>query len=269
MTPAEILRELKKFPNKLRGQNFLIDVSVIRDILETSALYPDDTVIEIGPGLGSLTWPMAQIVKKVIAIETDHEFVHYLRLKKSRKVSVVAGDALRVDWTVALSGEYKIVANIPYSITSPLLRKIYLLENKPELVVLLVQKELAERISAPVGSSDRGLLTLLTEASATATIVRTVKPGSFYPRPKVNSAVIKLEPYEHSRLNEIFWPAIEAGFRHKRQTLANALSKSLKTPKSVTVAFLAKEGLSPLARAQELSFEQWTRLSAHLRAAGK
>lgn len=262
MTPAQILRELKKFPNKLRGQNFLVDNAVLGAILDTAELSADDLIVEIGPGLGSLTWPLTEVVKKVIAIEADYEFAHYLRLKKAKKLTVVAGDALKIDWTVDLDGPYKIVANIPYSITSPLLRKIFQLEHKPELVVLLVQKELAERIGAPVGKSSRGLLTILTEASATSTIIRTVKPGSFYPRPKVDSAIIKLEPFEKSKMETIFWPAVEAGFGHKRQTLANALNKNLKTPKAKTAAFLESLSLSGLARAQELSFENWQALSA-------
>ncbi|QQG49897.1 MAG: ribosomal RNA small subunit methyltransferase A [Candidatus Berkelbacteria bacterium] len=261
MSPANILRELKKFPNKLLGQNFLVDNAAIVDILDAAELGGDDVVVEIGPGLGSLTWPLTQVVKRVIAIEADHEFAHYLRLKKARKLTVVAGDALKIDWTIDLEGAYKIVANIPYSITSPLLRKIFLLEKKPELVVLLVQKELAERITAQEGKSDRGFLTILTEASAKATIVRKVPAGSFYPRPRVTSSVIKLEPYEESKMDLIFWPAVEAGFRHKRQTLANALNKDLKTPKLKVASFLEGQGLSPLARAQELSFEHWQALT--------
>lgn len=260
MKPGEILRQLKKFPNKLLGQNFLVDNAAIAAIISAAELSGDDVIVEIGPGLGSLTWPLTQVAKKVIAIEADREFAHYLRLKKVRRLTVIAGDALKIDWTTTLDSPYKIVANIPYSITSPLLRKIYSLERKPELVVLLVQRELAERITAAPGSSDRGFLTVLTDASASVRIVHKVKPGSFYPKPKVESAVLALEPYEANRMNEIFWPAVEAGFRHKRQTLANSL-KDLGLKKADSEALLAQVGLDKMVRPQVLSFEDWKNLS--------
>jgi 16S rRNA (adenine1518-N6/adenine1519-N6)-dimethyltransferase len=266
MKPGEILRELKKFPNKLLGQNFLVDNSAVKAIHEAAELTGDDVVVEIGPGLGSLTWPLVEIVKKVIAIEADREFVHYLRLKKTRKLTVVGGDALKIDWTAGIDGPYKIVANIPYSITSPLLRKIYALESKPELVVLLVQKELAERLIAKPKTRARGFMTVLREANAEAEIICAVKPGSFYPAPQVDSAVIKLTPFAENKMEALFWPIIESGFRHKRQTLANALSADLQIPKADTGKALGEIGLTAMARGEELSFEQWVKLSPRLQS---
>ena len=261
MRPAEILRDLKKLPKKLLGQNFLVDESVVRDMISAAEIEPEDVVVEIGPGLGALTDDLAKLAKLVLAIEMDQELVHYLRLKRRRKVKIIHGDALKIDWTVSLDSPYRIVANIPYSITSPLLRKIFTLDKKPTKVVFLVQKEMAARIIAEPGSSERGFLTLLCEAAAVAKIVRTVKPGSFYPRPKTDSAILALELLPTNRAEEIFWPAVEAGFRHKRQTLCNAINKDLKLSKSNIITVLEVAKLDPLVRAQNLSFENWIILS--------
>ncbi len=260
MKPSEIMRQLQLLPKKSFGQNFLIDEKVLTDIIEASGITSEDTVVEIGPGLGVLTFELARRAKRVIAIEADRDMVDYLRPKLPKNVDLLSGDALRVDWDVTITGSYKLVANIPYSITSPLLRKIFLLKNKPAIVILLVQKELADRINAPAGRSDRGFLTLLTEASAAVKIVRAVKPGSFYPMPKVESAIIGLKPYPINRMEEIFWPAVEAGFRHKRQTLANSL-KDLMISKDESAQILEKCGLDAMIRPQVLTFDDWVKAS--------
>lgn len=259
MKVAEIMRQLQKHPNKLLGQNFLVDEKALDDIIEAAGLEAADTVVEIGPGLGVLTEQLAAKAKRVIAIETDRELAEQLR-ERWPNVTVITGDALQIDWTLTIEGGYKIVANIPYSITSPLLRQIFLLEKKPATVILLIQKEVAERLMANPGDNDRGFLTLLTEANATVTKIRTVKPGSFYPSPKVDSMVVAITPLPQSRQTEIFWPAVEAGFRHKRQTLANGL-KDLGIGKSIAEKLVTEIGLKPLARPAELSFEDWVRLS--------
>ncbi|MCR4277704.1 MAG: 16S rRNA (adenine(1518)-N(6)/adenine(1519)-N(6))-dimethyltransferase RsmA [Candidatus Berkelbacteria bacterium] len=261
MKPAEILRDIKKLPNKILGQNFLVDESVVRDMISAAEIEPNDTVVEIGPGLGALTDELAKSAKQVLAIEMDQELANYLRLKKRRQVKIIHGDALKIDWTVTLDGPYRIVANIPYSITSPLLRKIFALERKPEQVVLLVQKEMAMRITAEPGSSERGFLTLLCEAAANVKTVRTVKPGSFYPRPKTDSAIIALTLLPENRASQIYWPAVEAGFGHKRQTLCNGINKDLKLSKAEIIAVLEAASLDPLIRPQNLSFDDWVIVS--------
>lgn len=261
MKPAEILRDIKKLPKKILGQNFLVDESVVRDMISAAEIEPENTVVEVGPGLGALTSELATVAKEVLAIEMDQELVNYLRLKKKRNIKIIHGDALRVDWTVSIESSYRIVANIPYSITSPLLRKIFGLEKKPAKVVLLVQKEMAARITAEPGSSERGFLTILCEAAAKVKIVRTVKPGSFYPSPKTDSAIIALTLLPENRADQIFWPAIEAGFSHKRQTLCNGINKDLKLSKTEIVAVLEAANLDPLIRPQNLSFEDWVIVS--------
>ena len=265
MKPAEILRKLKKFPNKRFGQNFLVDEKVLKDIIKTAALSKDDTVVEIGPGLGVLTEQLSKSAGRVIAVEADRELAEYIRHSNLSNITVITGDALLVDWELTIEGDYKIVANIPYSITSPLLRKIFSLKNKPTEVILLVQKEVAERLTADTKTRRRGLMTILREANAEAKIIRRVKPGSFHPAPKVESAVIKITPFKKSKMAELFWPAVESGFRHKRQTLANALQTDLKITKEKTHQLLKSLDLSELARAEELSFDNWKSLSDKLK----
>jgi 16S rRNA (adenine1518-N6/adenine1519-N6)-dimethyltransferase len=262
MQPSKELSGLGKRPQKQLGQNFLVDQKVVDNMLETGDVSREDTIIEIGPGLGALTKVLGERAKKVIAIEADYELAANLREQKIKNVSVIAGDALQVDWTISIEHDYKVIANIPYSLTSPLLRKAFQLEKRPTLLTLLIQKEMAERICAAPGESNRGFLTLLTEVNAEAKIIRKVMPGSFYPSPKVESAIILIVPKEKSLQEEIFWPAVEAGFRHKRQTLANSLRNDLSWPKPEVEAALEKLGLTKLARPAELSFEQWKAISA-------
>ncbi|HSX42228.1 MAG TPA: 16S rRNA (adenine(1518)-N(6)/adenine(1519)-N(6))-dimethyltransferase RsmA [Candidatus Saccharimonadales bacterium] len=260
MKPVEILKDLQKFPDKKFGQNFLVDEKALTDIVAAAKLESEETVVEIGPGLGVLTFALLEKVKRVIAVEADRELADYLREKHIPKLTVVTGDALRVDWTLEISAGYKIVANIPYSITSPLLQKIYHLAKKPKTVILLVQKELAERLTAKPGDRDRGFMTVLSEANADIKIIRKVAPGSFRPMPKVESAVIEVTPFKESKLESVFWPVVEAGFRHARQTLMNGL-KDLPVSRTEIQAIFTELKLNPLARPADLSFRQWQQLS--------
>lgn len=265
MKPSEFFRNLDKRPDKSLGQNFLVDDTVVRDMVEAAQVDEKDVVVEVGPGLGALTQLLSSKAKQVLAIETDQELVNYLRDHTAKNVKIIHGDALRVDWTVTIKDSYKIVANIPYSITSPLLRKTFQFEKKPSVIVLLVQKEMAERIVAEPGSSERGFLTLLVEANATAKKNRTVKPGCFYPSPQTDSSIITLIPLKESKMEQIFWPAVEAGFRHRRQILANSLNKDLNIPKDRSIQLIVDAGLNPLCRPQELSFEAWVKLAVGLK----
>lgn len=260
MRPTDILRDLNKFPNHQFGQNFLVDEKALSDIVAAGQLKSNETVVEIGPGLGVLTFALLKQVKRVIAIEADRELADYLRDKKVKGLTVITGDALRVDWALEIPGPYKIVANIPYSITSPLLQKIYHLAKKPSVVILLVQKELAERLTAPPGNRDRGFMTVLSEANAVIKIIRKVSPGSFRPMPKVESAVIAVTPFKESKIETVFWPVVEAGFRHARQTLMNGL-KDLPVSRPDVTAIFTELGLNLLARPADLSFRQWQQLS--------
>lgn len=259
--PSDILRSINASPKKWFGQNFLTNEAVLDDIVNAAEIAETDIVIEIGPGLGALTERLIAKAGKVIAIEADRELAEYMRNRHLPKTTIVTGDALQIDWTVDIEGDYKIVANIPYSITSPLMRKIFHLEKRPSRVVLLIQKEVAERLIASAGSNDRGFLTMLREANADIKIVRRVLPGSFHPAPKVDSVVILLTLHEN-REAEIFWPAVERAFSHKRQTLANGVEKGIGLSKGTIVKYLEKLNLNPLSRPSDLSFDNWVALSS-------
>jgi len=262
MSDQEVLRQLGKKPNQLLGQNFLQDKDVIEAMVETGELSYQDVIVEIGPGTGALTRTLCQRSRRVIAIERDLTLAERLRNDAPKNLTIVRGDALQVDWTVTVENDYKIVASIPYSITSPLLRKIMLLKKKPARVVLLVQKEVAERLVAPPGSRDRGVLTIMRESQLEAKIVRSVPPEAFYPQPKVDSAIIVLWP-KVGRSGGVFWPAVEAAFRHKRQTIANGL-KDLGVAKKAIESWLKESGLPTMARPERLSFEQWVMLGRYI-----
>ncbi len=263
MNPSDILKNINTLPKKWFGQNFLHNDAILDEIVAAGEIKDDETVVEIGPGLGALTERLLRVAGKVIAIEADRELADYLRGRRLPRFTLITGDALHIDWTIDIPGKYKIVANIPYSITSPLLRKIYHLEKKPERVVLLVQKEVAERLTAEAGDNSRGFLTLLTEANANVKILRHVKPGNFFPAPKVDSSVIILELKE-TREEQIFWPAVEAAFSHKRQTLVNGL-KIMPISRNILNVILEDMKLSPMVRPAELTFEEWMVLSKRIK----
>ncbi len=248
-------------PKKSLGQHFLTDSNILNRIVEVGDFSADDEVVEIGSGLGSLTLPLCQKVKKVIAIELDRDLAEDLRRKNLKNLTVVTGDALTIDWQVDIARGYKLIGNIPYSITSPLIRKILSLKPGPSESVLLIQKEVADRIMAQPGSSERGLLTLLVESRAKVEKIFNIKAGSFNPPPKVESTVIRLTPLDKPVFAQIYWPGIEAGFRHKRQTLANALNKELGINKSELQLLFRKCGISAMARAENLTLENWIDLS--------
>jgi len=259
MSDKKILRQLNKQPNNMLGQNFLQDQKVVETMLEAGKLSKEGTVVEIGPGTGTLTMALANRAKKVIAIERDITLAEVLRDKAPKNLTIVRGDALQVDWAVTIEGEYKIIASIPYSITSPLMRKILLLKKKPTRLVLLVQKEVAQRLLAQPGSRERGVLTLMREVQMEGEIIRIVPPDAFYPQPKVESAVIVLWP-KVNQAEEVFWPAVEAGFRHKRQTLANGL-RDLGLSRQTTEKMLEELALPAMIRPEKLNLEQWIGLS--------
>lgn len=260
MDVASVLKSLQVLPKKEFGQNFLVDDEVLQAIVSTAELTSEDTVVEIGPGLGVLTTELTARAKRVIAIEADRDLAEYLRRKNIANLTVVTGDALQIDWTATIEGPYKIVANIPYSITSPLVRKIFSLSNRPTAVVLLMQKEVAERLTAEPGNNSRGYLTILIEAVAQTQIIASVGPESFYPAPTVNSAIVTLTPLTQTVTEHIFWPAVEAGFRHKRQMIRNSLF-DLPISKEAVSRALTQSGVDPSSRPAMLSLDDWQRLS--------
>jgi len=261
-------------PTKL-GQNFLRDKSIIQKIIQVANLTPADLVVEIGPGEGILTEELSKMVGKVLAIEIDRNLIPALhkRFAQNKKVEIINEDILKINLNkLALSynlkaKSYKIVANIPYYITSPIIRLFLESEIPPQEMILMVQKEVAERIVANPGKMS--ILALAVQYYAQAQILFSLPSTAFFPVPKVDSAVIRIVPNPTHALplerggvkRKKFFRIVRAGFSAKRKTLANNLANSFHLDKEAVENKLNKLGLAPLTRAQELSLEDWKKLS--------
>lgn len=270
MTLKEIKKLLKKYnirPSKRLGQIFLISESVLRKIIESANLSKNDIVLEVGPGIGNLTIELAKRVKKVLAIEKDPKMGEILKelleCWNIRNVRIVKEDILKFNpKTYHLKSKiYKIVANIPYYLTSPLIRKFLELKNQPREMILMVQKEVAQRIVAR--PPDMNLLAVSVQFYAKPEIVSYISKKSFWPQPKVDSAIIKISNVktQMSKLNRnLFFKVVRAGFSHPRKQLINNLSKKLKIDKGKVKNWLLKNKVLPSQRAETLSIEGWVNL---------
>lgn len=274
MDPRSLLRQFNIKPKKSLGQNFLADERAAGRIVEAAALSPDDVVLEVGPGLGTLTRQLAAAAARVVAVELDQRLIPVLQhtLAAHSNVELVHGDILRLNPAHVLHAaaadspfHYKVVANIPYYITSALLRHLLETDVRPSLMVLTVQEEVARRIVAAPG--DMSLLALGVQFYGRPRIVARLKAGSFYPRPKVNSAVIQIDlgPESRPALDvtdvDLFFQLARAGFGQRRKQLRNALAGGLSCPRAEIDAALAQAGIDPRRRAETLTLEEWTALS--------
>jgi len=244
------------------GQNFLVDASVLNKIIQAAELQPEDIVLEIGPGIGTLTQELAKKTKKVIAIEKDRVMVEILKetLKDYKNVEIIQGNILTADYK--LPAHYKLVANLPYYITSPIIRMFLEAKNPPEHMVLMVQKEVGQRICAK--PPNMSILSVSVQIYALPNIISTVSKGSFWPSPKVDSAIIKIQPQNTIAKNidtDIFFKIVKAGFLHPRKQLANNLSVGLKKTKEQINPWLLKNNINPLQRAETLSIQDWITLT--------
>jgi 16S rRNA (adenine1518-N6/adenine1519-N6)-dimethyltransferase len=247
---------------KTMGQNFLIEKSVLQKIITAAPLNKKDTVLEIGPGLGTLTRQLAEQVKTVIAIEKDQAMAQILQetTKDYQNITIIQSDVLKTSQD-ALPNHYKLVANLPYYITSPIIRMFLESQHQPESMVLMVQKEVAQRIcNAPPNMS---ILAVSVQFYATAKVICYVSKGCFWPRPNVDSAIISIIPHtkKPSTDPDIFFKIVKAGFLHPRKQLGNNLSEGLKTSKEEIKIWLAGYGLQSSQRAETLTIEEWTSLA--------
>lgn len=259
---------MKIVAKKSLGQNFLKDEEIIERIFEAAEVQPTDWVFEIGPGTGALTFRLADKVKKLLAIELDHQLVERLEqhFVDSQKVSILEGNILDIDLQELLEASefaehpYKIIANIPYYITAPIIKTLLSLKYQPQSLTLMVQDEVADRLAAPPGSMS--LLSLMAQYYATVEKKFFVPKEAFDPAPKVDSAVIQIIPrraYDPEEDRKVFRLA-RAGFAARRKTLANNLSSSLSLEKATVEEKLKLLGLRTDIRAQALSVEDWERL---------
>ena len=264
---------MKIFPKKSLGQNFLINQGILDKIVQATEIDPEDIVIEIGPGTGNLTEKLAERAGRVMAIEKDSRLIEPLKEKfKNTNVEIIEGDALKINIGTLIStllskasgswGDYKVIGNIPYYITSHLLKTIFEEWPKPKLIVLTVQKEVAKRIVAK--PPNMNLFALSIQFYAEPKIVGYISRGSFRPMPKVDSAIIKLTPKnnEHGAMStDHFFKLIKAGFSGKRKQLVNNLSKNFGMMKENLFKVFAQIGIKPDIRAENLSLDQWIELS--------
>lgn len=266
-TIKDLLEKYQAPPKKLMGQNFLADRGVLLSILEAAQLQKEDAVIEIGPGIGTLTKELAQQVKKVIAIEKDHRMVSILQetLSGHHNVEIINEDALvalgRYTKTIK---DYKVVANIPYYMTSFLIRSLLEATNQPSHIILMVQKEIAQRICAK--PPHMSLLSVSVQYYGNPHLFSPVKKESFWPSPKVDSAILAIEPKNTPHPdNDLFFEVVKAGFSHPRKQLVNNLSV-LKDQNGIILdkhrisQWLLENQINPRQRAQTLSIDDWARL---------
>jgi 16S rRNA (adenine1518-N6/adenine1519-N6)-dimethyltransferase len=264
---TRLLRDHDLSPRKGLGQNFLVDQQALRKLVEAAEIPPGATVLEVGPGVGSLTIWLARAARQVVAVELDASLIPLLRetLAGLDNVTLVEGDILAVqpgDWIDAV-GDYLVVANIPYYITSAIIR--HLLENppRPARMVLTMQREVAERICAAPGKMS--LLALSVQVYGKPRAVLRIPAGAFYPPPQVDSVSLRVDLYPQplvplDRL-DLFFRLAKAGFSQKRKTLRNSLAAGLGIPAQEAGALLQTAGIDPQRRAETLSLEEWQRLS--------
>lgn len=251
-------------PDKSLGQHWLRDKSVLSHIVECADVNSDDTVLEIGPGLGTLTAELLRSAGKVIAVEFDQALARKLPGQfPGKNLEVVTGDILSYDLSQLPAG-YKVVANVPYYITSKIVKSLMTAHNKPSIAVLLVQKEVAERMAALPG--DMSILAISAQVYADVTLGDVVPAALFTPPPKVDSQVVVLRTREYPLVagehEKDFFRVVKAGFSAKRKKLRSSLSGGLGISKLDAEALLRKAGISPDARAEDLSVADWQRLRA-------
>ena len=276
MSIRQTLRELGIRPRRGWGQNFLVDQRYLSHILHAAEVDPQDTIIEVGPGLGVLTRKLAVAAGLVIGVEVDPVLARHLEgsLAGQENVRILQRDVLQLDPADLLASlpeipsgaPYKVVANLPYSITSAVLRHFLEASTKPTLMVVLVQKEVAQRITARPGQMS--LLSVSVQLYGKPQIVLKIPPSAFYPRPKVESALVRIEilpePALNVRGNEAFFSLVRAGFAHRRKQLHNSLSRELSLPGATIQEALREAGVEPSRRAQSLSIEEWGSLCRSL-----
>lgn len=262
-----LLRSNRLFPKKGLGQNFLVDPTVLKKLVEAAELPLDAHVLEIGPGLGSLTRYLARAAAEVVAVELDQNLIPILEqvLAQADNVRILHGDILELDVArLDLPPGYMVVANIPYYITSAVLRHLLEAGVKPSRLVLTVQREVADRICAAPG--DLSLLSLSVQVYGAPRPVLRIPAGAFYPAPQVDSTTLRVDIHPSplipaDQLNTFFRLA-KAGFSQKRKTMRNALSAGLAWPASRVGTLLEQTGIDPMRRAETLALDEWARLTA-------
>ena len=265
LNAAAVLKRYGLRADKSLGQNFLQDPFALEAIASAAEIKSTDTVLEIGPGLGSLTRYLAASAEQVIAVELDRKMIRPLQavIASYPNVRVLQGNILELSpKALIVEKDYLVVANIPYYITSAVIRHLLESDLKPRRIVLTVQKEVAERICAKPG--DMSLLALSVQIYGKPNIVARIPAQAFFPAPKVDSAVLSVDIYPSPRIKlellESFFKLIKAGFSQKRKTLRNSLSAGLHIAPIAAEEMLRNVNIDPMRRAETLSIEEWQAL---------
>lgn len=270
----EIIQKYQFAFQKKFGQNFLIDTHVLDKIINAAGITSQDCVLEIGPGIGTMTQYLAEHARHVVAVEIDSSLLPILdeTLKEYSNVTVINQDILKVDIN-ALTDEYndgrpiKVVANLPYYITTPIIMGLFESDVPLDNITVMVQKEVADRMQVGPGSKDYGALSLAVQYYAQPYIVANVPPNCFIPRPNVGSAVIRLTRYKEPPVQvdepKLMFKLVRASFNQRRKTLQNGLNNSPEIPydKEIIAAAIESLGVSPSVRGEALTLEQFAALS--------
>jgi 16S rRNA (adenine1518-N6/adenine1519-N6)-dimethyltransferase len=261
------LRQSGLKPRKGLGQHFLIDGEVLGVILSAAQVTPEDIIVEVGPGLGILTEALAKKAGGVIAVELDDRLAALLKktLASFKNVNVINDDVLNIQPEELLkrqeSPDYKVVANLPYYITSPVLRHFLTASAKPQMMIVMVQAEVAQAIAAKPG--DMSLLSVSVQFYGKPEIISRVPAQSFYPAPEVDSALLRITLYPQPAVvvdEGGFFELVRAGFSAPRKQLANSLAQGLGLPKDMVLPLLEKAEIDGERRAETLNLEEWARL---------
>ena len=265
--PRELMTAYGLNPKKSLGQNFMHDPNTIEKIVSTAELMPDDTVIEIGPGTGELTASLAQYAKHVMAIEVDERLEPVLsdRFADTSNVYFVFEDILKTN-VLSLVGkkDFVVVANVPYYITTAILQHLLEQARRPKRIVITMQYEVAERICATT-EGDMTLLSNSVQFYGKPEIVSKLNPAVFWPRPSINSAILRIDTYETPIVDvpsdKLFFKVVKAGFSQKRKQLRNSLSGGLQVKSKIAQGYLDNAGIDSKRRAETLNLEEWARLT--------
>lgn len=278
--PTGTIEILKKYNfnfQKRYGQNFLIDSHILEKIIDAAGITKEDCVLEIGPGIGTMTQYLAESAGEVAAVEIDRALIPILKdtLSDYRNVTVINEDILKVDINSLVRERnqdrpIKVVANLPYYITTPIIMGLFESHVPLKSITVMVQKEVAQRMQVGPGTKDYGALSLAVQYYAKPQIVADVSPNCFIPRPQVGSAVIRLDRYEKPRIavddEEVLFAVIRAAFNQRRKTLANSLGNAgeLEITRQQAAQALAALGLDPAVRGEALTLQEFADLTNYL-----
>ncbi|UNC90683.1 16S rRNA (adenine(1518)-N(6)/adenine(1519)-N(6))-dimethyltransferase RsmA [Candidatus Contubernalis alkaliaceticus] len=275
VSPRKTAEVIKKYNIKLTkkyGQNFLVDENILLKILSFCDLSQNDSVLEVGPGIGTLTQYLCPRVKKVTAVEIDRRLIEVLEdtLKQCHNLEVVQGDIMKEDLanilsSLAVDKKCKIISNLPYNITTPLIMNLLKHREFIQHMIFMVQKEAAHRITAQPGGKEYGAVSVLVHYYAHSEIAFNISPRVFIPQPEVESSLIKItmreKPLQEVRNEEFFTKVVRGSFQHRRKSLLNSLKMSLNIDKGSLDAAIREAGIEPSSRAESLSPGQFANLA--------